>query len=244
MKSQNLLMFRERVVAQLKASIKENLGRYRTGDFNFVLSDATNLLDCDKKIDLAFAEQVTASSENQNELNCCLAVYRALPGLTPYLARDERLWVYLTHIHFLNYSRIRWEIPDDDERAISHIKTHFFATGARGIERDNAISRLWWMSLICSRVERLSLERTLQVFLHQSDVRANIVERPTTSQNVSVLSSVIEKLEESYATDKALYERERFRLMMKELNLKGGIKLLEVLDLSEVKKLVTECADS
>ena len=100
------------------------------------------------------------------------------------------------------------------------------------------------MSLICSRVERLSLERTLQVFLHQSDVRANIVERPTTSQNVSVLSSVIEKLEESYATDKALYERERFRLMMKELNLKGGIKLLEVLDLSEVKKLVTECADS
>lgn len=42
--------------------------------------------------------------------------------------------------------------------------------------------------------------------------------------------------------DKGLYERERFRGMMKELNLKGGTKLLEVLDTHEVIKIVDKCA--
>jgi hypothetical protein len=57
----------------------------------------------------------------------CQACYAGMPGLTPYEARDERLWVYLTHTLHLNYVRARWPIPADDMLAISHIRTHFFA---------------------------------------------------------------------------------------------------------------------
>jgi hypothetical protein len=142
----------------------------------------------------------------------------------------------------MNYTRQRWPIPEDKEKAIAHIKKHFFASGARGIERDNAISRLWWMASICNKVEGLTLEKSLTAFLYQSDVRANIVERPTTSQNVVLLSTVIRKLDQSYHGDKELYGREKFRTVMKELNLQGGIKLLEVLEPKEVERIVTKCA--
>ena len=102
--------------------------------------------------------------------------------------------------------------------------------------------RLRWMSSICSKVEGMSLERSLTAFLFQSDVRANIVERPTTSQNVSLLSAVVQKLDESFRGDKELYNRERFRAVMKDLNLQGGTKLLEVLDDAEIKRIVNKCA--
>jgi len=54
--------------------------------------------------------------------------------------------------------------------------------------------------------------------------------------------TVIRKLDQSYHGDKELYGREKFRTVMKELNLQGGIKLLEVLEPKEVEKIVTKCA--
>ena len=88
----------------------------------------------------------------------------------------------------------------------------------------------------------MTLERSLTAFLFQSDVRANIVERPTTSQNVSLLSAVVQKLDQSYQGNKELYNREKFRSVMKDLNLQGGIKLLEVLEDAEIKRIVNKCA--
>jgi hypothetical protein len=137
--------------------------------------------------------------------------------------------VYLSHTLLLSYARARWPIPADNEAAVKHIKTHFFCIGARGIERDNAASRLWWQASICSRVDSISFEEALTCFLHKSDVRANIVERPTTSQNIHVFSAVIRKLHESYKSDEQLFERKRFRSIMEELNLIGGVKLLAAL---------------
>ncbi len=161
--------------------------------------------------------------------------------IPPYLARDSRLWVYLTHTLLLDYSRKRWPIPNDDEKAVTHIRKHFFANGARGIERDNATSRLWWMANLCDRVDGLSLLDALIIFLHQYDVRANIIERPTTSQSVPVFSAVIKKLEKSFKQDQKLFEREKFRQVMKELNLQGGVKLLCALDEPEIEKIVDKC---
>ena len=113
--------------------------------------------------------------------------------------------------------------------------------GARGIERDNAASRLWWLASLCHRTKGLSFEDALTCFLYQSDVRANIVERPTTSQNIHVFSAIIKKLDESYKSNKELFERERFRSLMKELNLIGGIKLLAALPEISVLQIFDQC---
>jgi hypothetical protein len=231
-------LFKASTVADLYTSIAKNLEQYRSGSFDAMLHDTSLLLDSACKLDPILLTGVTCKSGDDNEVACCLGVTQGLSGITAYLARDERLWARLTHIELLSYTRARWPIPVDDTKAVEHIKKHFFAKGARGIERDNAVSRLWWMAEICKRVEGLSHEQALSAFLYQSDVRANIVERPTTSQNPALLSAVVNKLHQSYLGDKALYNREKFRAVMKKLNIEGGVRLLEVLDSKTLEKVI------
>ncbi len=237
-----ILLMREALVYDLTREIEQNLEKYRAGDFQYLVSDSSNFIETDYEANDEELAKIKVIDGDFNEVQCCLGTFNGLPNISAYLARDQRLWVYLTHIVLLDYTRQRWPIPQDKQKAIAHIKKHFFASGARGVERDNAISRLWWMASICSKVEGLTLEKSLTAFLYQSDVRANIVERPTTSQNVVLLSTVIKKLDQSFNGDKELYGREKFRTVMKELNLQGGIKLLEVLEPKEVERIVTRCA--
>lgn len=233
-----LSLFRTQTVHQLYKDVEKNLPIYRNGDFNSLLVDSSLFLESECELNDTEIKKISCTKENDNEVQCCLGILNGLKGVTAYLARDERLWARLCHIELLDYARARWTIPTDDIKAASYIRTHFFAKGARGIERDNAASRLWWMATICNKVQGLPLEQSLTAFLHQSDVRANIVERPTTSQNAALLSSVINKLHESFNGDKTLYEREKFRSVMKNLNLEGGVRLLEVLGDKELNKLV------
>lgn len=234
----NLQLFRSQAVAHLFNDVEKNLEKYRSGNFEDFLHDPSLFLDSTCSADDDAIKKITCTKENDNEVACCLNILSAIHGVSSYLARDERLWARLCHIELIEYSRTRWPIPPDDGKAVAHIKKHFFAKGARGIERDNAVSRLWWMATICNKVQGLSLEQSLTAFLFQTDVRANIVERPTTSQNATLLSSVVNKLHDSYQGNKALYNREKFRSVMKNLNLEGGVRLLEVLDDKELSNLV------
>ena len=168
-------------------------------------------------------------------------MFHALGSISNYLARDERLWVYLSHTYLLDYARIRWPIPSGDAEAIKHIETHYFCVGARGVERDNVASRLWWMASLCNRAVGMSLDEALTCFLHQSDVRASIIERPTTSQNVRVFTAVLVKLHESYRADKSLFDRAKFRAVMKGINLMGGVKLLGALPDKKVMSILEDC---
>lgn len=67
------------------------------------------------------------------------------------------------------------------------------------------------------------------------------MERPTTSQNVTVFSAVLTRLNESYDGDKQLFDRDRFRSIMKNLNLKGGVKLLAALPEPAIFNILDEC---
>jgi hypothetical protein len=235
-------LFRTQTVHQLYKDVEKNLAVYRGGDFNSLLVDSSLFLESECELDDAEIKKISCTKENDNEVQSCLGILQGLKGVTAYLARDERLWARLCHIELLEYARERWPIPVDDVKAAAHIRTHFFAKGARGIERDNAASRLWWMATICSKVQGVSLEEALTAFLYQSDVRASIVERPTTSQNPGLLSAVVNKLHTSYQGDRSFYKRETFRAAMKKLNLEGGVRLLEVLDEEELNKVVNKVA--
>src|SRR3546814_8215808 len=60
------------------------------------------------------------SGADDFEVENCLAVHEYLEALSPYEARDERLWSYLTHTSMLQYTRARWPIPSDDDRSEEH----------------------------------------------------------------------------------------------------------------------------
>ncbi len=226
---------------ELFEAIEENIDRYRYGDFSFLETDSTAFISTEVALDLERMSGVTCTKDDHNEAGWCIALYEALPSVSHYLARDSRLWVYLTHTLLLHYSRTRWPIPEDNEKATHHIKNHFFVVGARGFERDNAASRLWWMASLCARVDGLSLNESLTTLLYQYDVRANLIERPTTSQSAHVFSAVIKKLFESYKADKALFERQKFRDMMKQLNLHGGVSLISAMDEQDVAQILNDC---
>jgi len=228
-------------VNELQTSIKDNLESYRIGNFDFLVSDTSCHFETSLDIDEAKLALVSCDTSNLKEVENCVLMYEAMGDISHYLARDERLWVYLCHTALLSYAKTRWPIPEDDEKAIKHIKTHFFCNGARGIERDNAASRLWWQASLCKRADGISFVDALTCFLHQSDVRANIIERPTTSQNIRVFSAVLKKLHASYKSNGALFERLRFRSVMKELNLIGGVKLLAALPEPHITKILEQC---
>lgn len=228
-------------VKELMAEISENLESYRNGDFDSMTNDPTHYFETDLDIRDDILSAISCEKSDFKEVKCCMQMYQALGKISHYLARDERLWVYLSHTLLLEYARTRWPIPTDDEKAIAHIKNHFFCVGARGVERDNVASRLWWMASLCNRTVDITLEDALTCFLHQSDVRASIIERPTTSQNVRVFSAILKKLNESYKTDRTLFIREKFRPVMKELNLRGGVKLLGALSETRIMHILEEC---
>lgn len=219
--------------------VADNLDNYRNGNFDFLNDDLSRYFEIDQQLDLDKIACIRCEKEDDREAENCENMFSALSEMTPYLARDERFWIYLTHTYLLNYSRNRWPIPDENEKAVNHIRTHFFVNGVRGIERDNAASRLWWMAYISSQCETLSLQEALRCFLYRSDVRANIIERPTTSQNTMILSAILEKLNQSYHGNQKLFDRKIFRNFMIELNVYGGVRLLDSLDKNTIDSIVT-----
>lgn len=235
----NVRILRDAAVGSLRRAVSANLELYRTGDFGYLDLDSSQYLELPAvTVDEALQKLVMPSDGNLHEVENCIAVSEYLAALTPYDARDERLWCYLSHTIFLNYARARWPIPTDDEKAIPHIETHFFARSHRQVERDNAVSRLWWMAHLCGRVAEVELKVALEALLFRSDVRANIVERPTVAQSEGVFKVIMAGLVQSYAGQKELFQRKTFRRLMVELNSIGGFKLLDALPDTELKKIL------
>lgn len=231
---------RDATMTNLRKAIFENLDLYRNGSFDFLAVDESHYFEGGLGFDSSALLYLNSDTHELNEVADSEAVFLALKELAPYNARDLRMWVYLTHTELLPYCKRRWPIPASDEEAVKFINAHYFGGGARGIERDNAISRLWWMGYICNRVSGLTLSEALKAFLYRSDVRANILERPTISQSLTVFSAFINELKISLDGDGALFERERFRRVMRAVNLHGGVALLDSLPEVEVRKLIRD----
>lgn len=174
-----------------------------------------------------------------------LAVYRDTPlrQLRPRDAADERVWTYLCHVDCPSYVAGRWlrQRPRDDAIALSRVRNHFFAKGNRGIIRDNALSRLWWLGYIAHEVNPDDPAKFLRILLHRQDIRSALIERPTVSMNRRVLRAVYLVMEEYWDLPRSgrahgameqsspLFVREIFRDWMIRLNRRGGVVLLDAL---------------
>jgi hypothetical protein len=236
-----LRFLKERALTDLRRSIKSNLPLYRTEKFEYLAADPSLSFESEIEIDeRALSKLKVPAGEELFDSENCTFVLTALKHLSPYEAADERLWVMLSHTLMLDHARARWPIPKSDESAVQHIETHFFGSTQRQLERDNVASRLWWMGHLCDRVEGLSVTESLDVLLYRSDVRANIVERPTTAQSIPVFSAILRKLAKSYNGRRKLFERKVFRTLMVKLNGLGGYKLLDALDAKAVEKFIGE----
>jgi hypothetical protein len=232
-------LLRERALSELKASVTTNVARYRTGEFSHLAVDPSLSFESDIELDVSAMAGLKAPIGGDNfESENCTVMLSALKSLTPFQAADERLWTMLSHTVLLCHGRLRWPIPKDDQDATKHIRTHFFGSSERQLERDNIGARLWWMGHLCSRVKGMPLGQCLEVLLFKSDVRANIVERPTTAQSVPIFTALINKLAKSHQGKKKLFERQIFCNLMVQVNGLGGYRLLDALDSKMIEQLI------
>ena len=189
---------------------------------------------------------VDADKPHATDVDNALYVYTSLPDLTPHQASIERMWAYLSHCDCPRYVATRWlkHRPSKTEDAIRKVHNHYFATGNRGIIRDNAISRLWWLGKIAVDADPDDPRHFLTILLHRQDVRSALIERPSVSLNPGVLRRIYSVMREQWDSDRELFERDAFRKWMTGLNRRGGVVMLDALPEDALDKLLREEVDT
>lgn len=173
-------------------------------------------------------------------------VHDHMSSLSRHQAAEERLWVYLCHVECADYLRTRWlrQRPTETEEAVSRVLQHFFVRGARGLIRNNGISRLWWLGKMAREADAESPEKFLEIVLHRQDVQSSLLGRQSVSHNVKVLRAIHEVMKVHWDDGRALFQRDRFRAWMRAINRRGGVVLLDSLSESGLRRLLDEEAEA
>lgn len=234
-----LLYVGQQVADDLKNKVTENLDRYRDGSFGDLESKGDWRIPLSVEADLASLEQLKLADGATAEIQNSLIVGHALDKLTPTLARENRIWVRLSHVECLEYARRRWLQPvmNDDDLVKTVIK-HFFAPTLTGCRDDHAIARLWWNHHIAKMVMPNNPARALKMILARADIRLNFLERPGLAARPSLARGIV-RITESNAD--LLSGEHLFRQFMKQLNLLGAGIAFEVLGEDRIDRFMKHC---
>ena len=245
-----LEMFRSLSSLQLlDRSVEANLALYRTGDFSNFLHNQ-KLLSVQDDFNPDFFDNLKCTNQASDDYNNALLIWSNL-NITPRLAREARLWCYLTHTHGLEYSRARYPLNKGDDNDIKCIKAHFLVNNElRGIDRDNALSRLWVSAFIASKVDGLDFEVALEVLLYQTDFREQLIGHPTIMRSVRTLNEVMCCAKKILLDDgnteffKRKDHKGQYKTWFHLLDVEGGRVLLDALSAKELAKKVASLAES
>jgi hypothetical protein len=186
-------------------------------------------------IDLHLPEGNT--QETNKDLENCKLIYDSLSMLSGANATDERLWTTLCFGRYSDYARLRWPL----ERAKTpknHAQDHWFARTNRNRLRDNAISRLWWMAHIATRVPDASMDDVLRTLFFNSDYRSSLLERNTSANSINVVVSILSISQKAFGQGFD-FHREKFRTFMKQVDFLGKRTSLPSLGQLELEELLS-----
>lgn len=229
----------EKKLSELRGKIEAHRDRYEAGDFLDLEHDngwavETNTVHVDHDL-LATLDGTSGAA---GDIDNSLILFKALKGMTPALAREERVWARLTHIECLDYARKRWLSGNVGERLDSDVKTHMFAEGVTGIRDDNALSRLWWNMHIANIADPDGPEDALRLILTTQDIRKQFVERTNTASRRPLAKAFVRAMRRHPWIKSG---EEPFREFMKALNRNGGGVLFEALSEKEADVLMDRC---
>lgn len=244
-----LQMFRSLSSLQtLSREVEDNLERYRCGDFAEKLA-THKLLSVQDDFSTSFFASLKKTNNAADDYDNAILLWDNL-RITPRLAREARLWCYLTHAHGLEYCRARYPLDKGHESDVKNIRAHFLVTNElRGIDRDNALSRLWVSAFIASKVRDLSFEVALEVLLHQTDFREQLIGHPTIMRSSRTLNVVMCQAKQILIdqNNKEFFQRKdhkgQYKTWFHLLDLEGGRVLLDALSEKDLKKLVGNLAE-
>lgn len=228
-----LYLLKDECLEDLKINVKKNSNKYLQCN-NPWLDEYFGIERYQVPLNIEFNEpELIRSSDGKNhDLENSIALFESLKDLTQVLASEEMLWAYLCHTLYYNYIQERWHLK---EEGIASIKIRYFFDGgrARGVAR-NGLSRLWWASYMTYDKSRADPYELTKLLLNNQDEFESIIDRSLTrSKNVLfALLTVLSEIE---------HKREDFRALMRKLNRIGGVTVLSVLNIDELKKIIAKC---
>lgn len=176
------------------------------------------------------------SQEENQDLQNCKILATAFSGLSASIATDERLWATLCFKDYAEYSRARWPLSRA-KTPVNHVQDHWFAKTSRNRMRDNAVSRLWWMSHIASRVRDSSVDEVLKTLFFNSDYRSSLLERNSSANAINVVVGILSISQKAF--DNGIdFNREKFRSFMKKVDFVGKRTSLPSLSLEALEELL------
>ena len=232
----------EAKLVELHRDVSQYRERYATGNFaDFEQDNGWAIEASGVTVDRETLAGLDGTVRNaRGDRAASLTLYRALQGMTPALAREERVWVRLCHIECLGYARSRWLSGLEGDRLDRQVHRHLFGSGLTGIRDDNALSRLWWNMHVATIADPDDPEGALDLILKTADIRSNFVERTNTAARPPLARAVIRAMRR----DPWITSAERpFREFMIVLNRNGGGVLFETMSDADVDTFIDFCAE-
>ncbi len=168
-------------------------------------------------------------------------VYSAFPRLTTLQARDPRLWVRLTHIECWAYMRKRWDVASiADTKKQTYVLEHYFVRQSQSrMLLRNGLARLWWYGYLTHDPKRDDPWELTKILLSSLDIAKNLLER-NMGRASGVRIGFLDYLRKNEATlgASAGQRRDQIRALAKQLNLRGGVTLLDCLSSADVETIL------
>ncbi len=181
-----------------------------------------------------FIDPDLALDPDKSDFDNSVILYEAFKDLNEVQASDERFWVYLTHTHFWKYMRKRWPI-EEAKNPLGRIKDRYFL---RNLSLEtltrNGLARLWWYAHITIDSKRENKYELLEILLQRQDLAVGITER-SIGINKKLRIAILEYFKENPLI--AANENQS-RELIKGLNLSGGVKMLPLLEINEIKTIL------
>lgn len=227
------------IVERLASDVAQNLDRYSNGDFLDLAKQSGWAIETKfAKWHPTIADQLDPSGNTDAEIRNSLLVFKGLEGMTPALAREERLWARLCHVECLEYARRRWLKGVAELQ--QQVKLHFFAPSLPACRDDNAIGRLWWNGYVASMASPEDVELGLRRLLARANIRLQIIDRADTAFRLPLIQGIFRLLgHEAWfnSYDAAIAD------FMFEVNKRSGGVVFEALDDSAVDAHLQLCLE-
>lgn len=240
MSLKKLLYVGQSVADSLLDSIPANTERYVSEGFQDLAEKGNWDIATNLTYDPSPLQDLDPDRTAEAEIKNSLLVWRALKGLTPSLATENRIWIRFTHLECRDFCRKRWLDGKSGDALHNAVRAHFFADTRTRWRDDNAVSRLWWNYWIAQRLLPEDPERALTIIYRSTDMRLSTVERPGLFIRPAISAAIIR----AFVRDEwVLTREEHWRKFMTVLNKTGSGRVFEAMTDTETDHLMDQCLE-
>ena len=242
-KMSKLYIVREESLNQMKQEIPTKIDTYKAGEYpQFDSSQLSEVRGIQIPDDLE-NKMIEAIKKENNRPNFFepAKLLRESLLISPLLASEESVWVYLTHGPLQKFTHTVWDFSQlrADQSEENYVRTHWFLSSASELMR-NALASLWWSIEISRLKDEEDPYRLSKVLFSNYTLR--VVSFAQVLRQRNVLRGILEWINKNIdLQDEALEQRGIF--IAKYLNQLAGIKQLTVLKDSDIEELLDDVKD-